>query len=176
MKTKDIGNVMYGLSLLLGHEPDTVNTWYPPYLDVGIQTSNIRVTRNDVLNNILTNCRVGDDFSLIYNDATKKKVDPNYLDDFLVVDPTNEAKYVATKHDCDDFAKILLGKTLEWDSDLCIGTVTVLTNPDNTDGSGVGCHMLCAYVDVDNNLMALEPQTDKFIKFPTGWEVMNMNF
>ena len=75
---------------------------------------------------------------------------------FLALDETDEITYVAEEHDCDDFAAELYGK----------GVSLLWTN----------VHALNWFIDEQNTLWFVEPQSDKIAKDLENWQEWDVRF
>lgn len=89
---------------------------------------------------------------------------------FLAQDASDRHTYVSDQFDCDDFARVLVGREREWFgrrvSDdggkygSTFGTVWGDIRREETDEEP-NYHAMCIFIDNDHNVVLVEPQTDE---------------
>lgn len=115
---------------------------------IPVQRRTARIDCREMKDTIRSATGMGNIIDYANSDESYKLVDIDYLKDFLRLNPVNKRNYVPIKHDCDDFAYLLMGDVTRWDSDLAFGIVWGHTHAWNF------------FVDTDKKVWQIEPQND----------------
>jgi hypothetical protein len=112
------------------------------------------------------------DYMCLYSDDVVK---------FLASDPADTMSYKKEIRDCDEFARILQGRCLEWVAKtcdiprgVCFGTLYGDVRKQESDTKVRG-HAVNFYLDENKKVRMIEPQTDALFSFTsnsTAWNVM----
>lgn len=94
------------------------------------------------------------------SDDEFKTIDTENLKDFLKTNPVDGRRYITEAHDCDDYSYELMGDVSDWNP---AGAFGIVWGNRAADGAP---HAWNFYVDSNNQIMYVEPQTDE-IFFPT---------
>lgn len=119
------------------------------------------------------------DTGLWLNDGDYSTYSMATLKAFLKADNTDSFKYIKEGFDCDDFAKVLLGREKEWydfsqkERGSCFGYVR--GDIRKYDPNTPSYHAMNIYIDENRKVWLVEPQTDEFFEpneHSTFWGVM----
>lgn len=128
-----------------------------------------RLTNEEMRAIIKAVTKLTDDADVRLGDGTYCAYSKAALETFLASDPTNGLRYKSESFDCDDFARVLVGREREWfrrangDGGSTLGTIwgdiRLASAP-----TVVRPHALNFFIDADRQFWIVEPQNDTLTK------------